>query len=80
MLTENKKLENSLRLAREVIPAPVFNLARPVYHWALAWAGAIIYGFPSRSMKVVGVTGTKGKSTTVFCWLKYLKKREKRWR
>ncbi|MDO8495516.1 MAG: UDP-N-acetylmuramoyl-L-alanyl-D-glutamate--2,6-diaminopimelate ligase [bacterium] len=66
MLTENKKLENSLRLGRKVIPAPLFNLFQPLYHWALAWAGAVIYGFPSRSMKVVGVTGTKGKSTTVF--------------
>jgi len=32
----------------------------------LAWGGALLHGFPSRSMKVIGVTGTKGKSTTVF--------------
>lgn len=35
------------------------------YHLCLAYAGAIWYGFPSRKLFVVGVTGTKGKSTTV---------------
>ena len=28
--------------------------------------GGVIYGFPSKSMKVIAVTGTKGKSTTVY--------------
>ena len=35
-----------------------------LYHLALAWAGAVWYGFPSRKMMVVGVTGTRGKTTT----------------
>ncbi|BCX15923.1 MAG: UDP-N-acetylmuramoyl-L-alanyl-D-glutamate--2,6-diaminopimelate ligase [Candidatus Parcubacteria bacterium] len=35
------------------------------YHFLLAWMGAVIYSFPSRKIKVIGVTGTKGKSTTV---------------
>ncbi len=35
------------------------------YHLALAWLGAIVYRHPSRSLIVIGVTGTKGKSTTV---------------
>jgi len=34
--------------------------------------GAVIYRFPSRSMKVIAVTGTKGKSTTVFMVSKIL--------
>lgn len=66
MLIEDKKMENLLRWGRRIIPAPLFKLGQPVYHWALAWAGALIYGFPSRTLKVVGVTGTKGKSTTVY--------------
>lgn len=35
------------------------------YHWFLAYLGALIYGFPSRKLVVIGVTGTKGKSTTL---------------
>ena len=35
------------------------------YHFLLAWFGAFVYGFPSRKIYVIGVTGTKGKSSTV---------------
>ncbi|MFH1193339.1 MAG: Mur ligase family protein [Candidatus Jorgensenbacteria bacterium] len=35
-----------------------------VYHWLWAFAGALFCGFPSRKFFVIGVTGTKGKSTT----------------
>lgn len=34
------------------------------YHRFLAEAAAFLYGYPSRRMIVVGVTGTKGKTTT----------------
>lgn len=37
---------------------------RSIYHFLLAWAGNIRYGFPSRALTVIGITGTKGKSTT----------------
>lgn len=33
------------------------------YHRALAWLGALRYGFPSRGMVVIGVLGTRGKTT-----------------
>ncbi len=35
------------------------------YHFTLALIAAFIYGFPSRRLTVIGVTGTNGKSTTV---------------
>jgi UDP-N-acetylmuramoyl-L-alanyl-D-glutamate--2,6-diaminopimelate ligase len=35
-----------------------------IYHFALAYLGAFLYGFPSRSMLIIAVTGTKGKSST----------------
>jgi UDP-N-acetylmuramyl-tripeptide synthetase len=33
------------------------------YHLGLAFAGALLYRFPSKRMKVIGITGTNGKST-----------------
>ncbi|MBI2356031.1 MAG: UDP-N-acetylmuramyl-tripeptide synthetase [Candidatus Doudnabacteria bacterium] len=35
-----------------------------IYHFHLARLAALVYGFPSRKLIVVGVTGTNGKSTT----------------
>jgi len=35
------------------------------YHFILAFLGALYYGFPSRKLIVIGVTGTHGKTTTV---------------
>lgn len=34
-----------------------------VYHWIFAWVSAVWYGFPSRELIVIGVTGTNGKTT-----------------
>ncbi len=46
--------------------APKWLLAalRPPYHFLLALAGALVYRFPSKQLIVVGITGTKGKSST----------------
>ena len=35
------------------------------YHYSLAFLGAAVSGFPSKKIKVIGVTGTNGKSTTI---------------
>ena len=48
-------------LLKKIIP----SFAIGAYHYLLALAGAFLYGFPSRKLKVIGVTGTSGKSTTV---------------
>jgi UDP-N-acetylmuramoyl-L-alanyl-D-glutamate--2,6-diaminopimelate ligase len=40
------------------------NLLKSIYHFALAYLGAFLYGFPSNKILVIGVTGTKGKSST----------------
>jgi UDP-N-acetylmuramoyl-L-alanyl-D-glutamate--2,6-diaminopimelate ligase len=34
------------------------------YHFLMGFLGALWYGFPSRKLYVIGVTGTKGKTTT----------------
>ncbi len=38
---------------------------KSIYHYFLAWLGSVIYGNPSRKIFVLGVTGTKGKSTVL---------------
>lgn len=43
----------------------MLDFAKNIYHLCLAWLSNIFYGFPSRKLFVLGVTGTKGKSTTV---------------
>ncbi len=58
-------LETLLRFARRIIPERVFRAAQPLYHFALALCAAVLYWFPSRRIKVVVVTGTKGKSSVV---------------
>ena len=50
---------------RSIVPRGVLRAARPVYHGAAALAASARFGFPSRKLVVVGVTGTAGKSTTV---------------
>ena len=50
---------------RHIIPESIFNFFNPAYHWTLALCSAIVYGFPSRKIKMIGITGTKGKSSTV---------------
>ena len=46
---------------KKIIPRSAFDL----YYKAVEYAAAFFYGFPSRKMIVVGITGTKGKSTVV---------------
>ena len=58
-------MDRILFFAKRFIPERVFDFFSPYYHFFLAVLAAIVYRVPSRNMKVIGVTGTSGKTTTV---------------
>lgn len=58
-------LDKTLYSIRRIIPKKVFSFLSPSYHWTLAFLSALVYGFPSKAINVIAVTGTKGKSSTV---------------
>lgn len=57
-------MEKILKKIKLLIPRSLFSRVQPAYHYLLALWGGIRYGFPSRHLYVVGVTGTKGKTST----------------
>lgn len=51
------------RFLETTLPRPLYRALLAPYHLAIAILSAARYGFPGRSLIVIGVTGTKGKST-----------------
>lgn len=57
---------NSRSLIKAVIPKGLFRIIEPYGHLAEAFIFNLLNGFPARGMKVIGVTGTNGKTSTCF--------------
>jgi len=57
-------MEHIRRTLKKIIPTAVFKKIQPVYHYSLAYFGAVKYQHPSQNITVIGITGTKGKSST----------------
>lgn len=58
-------MDNFLFSIKKIVPRPLLQFFRPAYHFLLSLWAALFYGFPSRRLCVIGVTGTKGKTTVV---------------
>ncbi len=59
----NYNMSQITQSLKRAIPKPVLNLILPFYHYSLAYLADLWYRHPSKEIMVIGVTGTKGKST-----------------
>jgi len=57
-------MENLRNLLKKIIPRSIYTFFQPYYHRLLSYWGAVKYHHPSREIVLIGVTGTKGKSST----------------
>ncbi|MES2967036.1 MAG: Mur ligase family protein, partial [Patescibacteria group bacterium] len=56
-------MDSMLYTVKRFLPKALLNKIRPVYHYILAFIGSQVYRHPSRDIRIIAVTGTKGKST-----------------
>lgn len=57
---------NIRKIVKVFIPRSLFRKIEPLGHLCEAILFNLIYGFPARKFKVIGITGTNGKTTTAF--------------
>jgi UDP-N-acetylmuramoyl-L-alanyl-D-glutamate--2,6-diaminopimelate ligase len=57
---------NPRKIIKTLIPKKLFQIIEPWGHLLEAILFNVLYGFPARKMKVIGVTGTNGKTSTSF--------------
>lgn len=55
-----------LNKIKKLIPRRLFEALQPIYHFILSFAAVLFHGFPSDRLVVIGVTGTAGKTSTVY--------------
>jgi len=57
-------MNNVSLIVKKLIPKPIFTFLQPYYHLSLAYIASLKYHRPAKKLMVIGVTGTKGKSST----------------
>ncbi|MCK4553766.1 UDP-N-acetylmuramyl-tripeptide synthetase [Candidatus Parcubacteria bacterium] len=65
-------MDKILHFLKRCIPKKLFKALQPVYHFLLSWFSAVWYRVPSEKLIVIGVTGTTGKTTSVYLIAKML--------
>ncbi|MEO5950723.1 MAG: UDP-N-acetylmuramoyl-L-alanyl-D-glutamate--2,6-diaminopimelate ligase [Candidatus Saccharimonadales bacterium] len=59
-------MPNLRKIVKKALPKNIFRAIEPTGHLAEAVISNISQGFPAQSMRIIGVTGTNGKTTTSF--------------
>lgn len=67
-------MDKLLYKIKALIPKKLFKILQPLYHFLMAYFSALLYGNPSEELIVIGVTGTTGKTTSVYLIAKTLAK------
>lgn len=65
-------MDKLLYKIKKIIPTRLFKKLQPIYHFIMSSFSALIYGWPSNELIVIGVTGTTGKTTSVYLIAKTL--------
>jgi UDP-N-acetylmuramoyl-L-alanyl-D-glutamate--2,6-diaminopimelate ligase len=65
-------MDKILHIIKRYIPTKLFKALQPAYHFLLSALAAWWYGRPSNKLIVIGVTGTTGKTTSIYLIAKML--------
>ena len=65
-------MDKILYIIKRYIPIKLFKALQPAYHFLLSLSASVWYGWPSNKLIVIGVTGTTGKTTSVYLIAKML--------
>ena len=66
MVRYNNYMTTLRTIVKKLIPRELFKKIEPFGHLLEAILANIRYGFPGRKLRIIGVTGTNGKTTTSF--------------
>lgn len=65
-------MQSFKKILKKLIPSSLLKPFLPGFHFLQSLVANIKYGFPARKLKVIGVTGTNGKTTTAIMIAKIL--------
>jgi len=65
-------MDRLLNKIKKYIPVKIFKALQPAYHFLFSALAAVWYGLPSNKLIVIGITGTTGKTTSLYLIAKML--------